>query len=86
MDLHAKPMLAPGCRLHPTQPVVLIPEGTLQLSGPTREILTLLDGQRTVSDVVDALMQQYEGAERDEIEGDVVGLLERLTERGIVRF
>ncbi len=85
MDLEATPILAPGCRIHAAQPILLIPEGTLQLTGPSHAILSLVDGRRSVTEIVDTLMQQFEGAPRSEIETDVLDLLSRLHERGVVR-
>lgn len=85
MDLNSTPRLAPGCRLHPTESVLLIPEGTLNLTGPTREILTRLDGQKNVTEVVTDMLQQYEGADAGEVQADVLGLLNRLQQRGVVR-
>ncbi|HMF65252.1 MAG TPA: pyrroloquinoline quinone biosynthesis peptide chaperone PqqD [Edaphobacter sp.] len=83
--MNSIPGLAPGCRLHPTQDVLLIPEGTLKLNGPTRDILTRLDGRRSVTAIVDDLLQGYSGANDDEVRRDVLGLLERLEQRGVVR-
>jgi pyrroloquinoline quinone biosynthesis protein D len=77
--------LSPGCRLHPTEPVLLIPEGTLQLSGPARDILFRLDGQRTIANVIDDLLAEYSGAEREAVERDVLDLLGRIQERGLIR-
>ncbi|QHS52012.1 pyrroloquinoline quinone biosynthesis peptide chaperone PqqD [Edaphobacter sp. 12200R-103] len=85
MELNSIPRLAPGCRLHPTDGVLLIPEGTLNLTGPSREILAMLDGKRTISDVVAALVQQYEGVDEREIGDDVLSLLNRLEQRGVLR-
>jgi pyrroloquinoline quinone biosynthesis protein D len=85
MELNSIPRLAPGCRLHPTDGVLLIPEGTLNLTGPSREILAMLDGKRTINDVVAALVQQYEGVDEREIGGDVLSLLNRLEQRGVLR-
>jgi pyrroloquinoline quinone biosynthesis protein D len=85
MDMNSIPGLAPGCRLHPTQDVLLVPEGTLKLSGPTRDILTRLDGTRSVTAIVDDLLQGYSDANDDEVRRDVLGLLERLEQRGVVR-
>jgi pyrroloquinoline quinone biosynthesis protein D len=85
MDLNSTPRLAPGCRLHPTEAVLLIPEGTLNLTGPTREILAKLDGTRNVTEVVTDLLQQYEGADATEVESDILSLLNRLEQRGVVR-
>ena len=79
------PRIAPGCRLHPTNEVLLVPEGALQLSGPSREILQLLDGHRNVKALVAELLQQYPGSDAEEVRGDVLSLLDRMAERGVVR-
>jgi pyrroloquinoline quinone biosynthesis protein D len=86
MDTNAVLKFAPGCRLHPTEPVLLIPEGTLKLSGPARDILTQLDGRRTVAEVVDLLHVQYADADRGVIEQDVLSLLDRMQQRGVLRL
>lgn len=85
MDLNSTPRLAPGCRLHPTENVLLVPEGMLNLTGPTREILTRLDGSKSVADVVAELLQEYAGADATEVQGDVLNVLNRLAQRGVVR-
>jgi pyrroloquinoline quinone biosynthesis protein D len=85
MDLNSIPRLAPGCRLHPTQSVLLVPEGTLNLTGPTREILTRLDGQQSVTAIIADLLLQYRDADAHEVQGDVLSLLERMEQRGVVR-
>lgn len=85
MEITSIPRLAAGCRLHPTADILLIPEGTLKLSGPSRDILTRVDGQRTIVAIVDDLMLQFEGAGREEIGKDVLSMLNRLQQRGVVR-
>jgi pyrroloquinoline quinone biosynthesis protein D len=85
MDLKSSPKIAPGCRLHPSEPVLLIPEGTLNLTGPARDILALLDGRQTVAGIIDTLLEQYSGAPRDEMTRDVLALLNRMQQRGVVR-
>jgi pyrroloquinoline quinone biosynthesis protein D len=85
MNLNATPRLAPGCRLHATEPVLLIPEGTLNLQGPAHDILSHLDGKRSVAAVVDELLKQYAGADGDAMRQDVLTLLERMEQRGVVR-
>jgi pyrroloquinoline quinone biosynthesis protein D len=85
MDLNSTPRLAPGCRLHPTEAVLLIPEGTLNLTGPSREILAKLDGTKNVTEVITDLLQQYEGADANEVQSDILSLLNRLEQRGVVR-
>ncbi len=85
MDATSVPRLAAGCRLHPTEEILLIPEGTLKLNGPSRDILTLLDGRRSLADIADHLAAQYEGADREAIQGDVIALLTRMQQRGVVK-
>lgn len=85
MDLNATPTLAPGCRLHPTESVLLIPEGTLNLRGPTREILSYLDGKHSVAAIVNELLKEYPDVDSDDLQNDVLGLLERMKQRGVVR-
>ncbi|MCU1314604.1 MAG: coenzyme biosynthesis protein PqqD [Acidobacteriaceae bacterium] len=86
MELTAIPRLAPGCRLHPTDAMLLVPEGALQLSGPARDILLEIDGSRTVTAVIERLLVQYPGASSAEIGRDVCALLDRMQQRGVVRI
>jgi len=85
MDLNATPRLAPGCRLHPTEAVLLVPEGTLNLRGPARDILAHLDGKQNVAAIVDELLKLYSGVESSDMQRDVLTLLERMEQRGVVR-
>jgi pyrroloquinoline quinone biosynthesis protein D len=64
---------------------MLIPEGTLKLQGPARDILAQLDGKQSVAAIVDELLKQYEGVDKDDIRQDVLRLLERMEQRGVVR-
>ncbi len=48
--------------------VLLYPEGMVKLNGPAGEVLALVDGQRTVADIVQALQAKFpdaEGIDRD---------------------
>ncbi|WP_263357906.1 pyrroloquinoline quinone biosynthesis peptide chaperone PqqD [Acidicapsa ligni] len=85
MDLNSTPRLAPGCRLHPTEAVLLIPEGALNLEGPAHDILFHLDGKRSVAAIVDELLKQYSDVDSDDMRQDVLGLLQRMEQRGVVR-
>jgi pyrroloquinoline quinone biosynthesis protein D len=85
MDMNSIPAMAAGCRLHATQDVLLVPEGTLELSGPSRDVLTRVDGKRSVSTIVDELLQEYQGAPEAEVRADVLALLEDLNRRGVLR-
>ena len=85
MDLKATPRLAPGCRLHPTDDVLLVPEGALNLQGPARDILAHLDGKQSVDAIVDELLKQYSETDGDAMRQDVLSLLNRMEQRGVVR-
>ena len=85
MDMNSIPMVVRGCRLHPTQDVLLMPEGTLELNGPSRDVLARVDGNRNVAGIVQELLQEYEGAEEAEIRTDVLALLQDLKHRGVLR-
>jgi pyrroloquinoline quinone biosynthesis protein D len=85
MDANSIPRIAPGCRLHPSEPVLLVPEGTLNLAGPARDILAQIDGTSSVETIVDRLLEQYSGAPKDEMTQDVLTLLNRMEQRGVVR-
>jgi pyrroloquinoline quinone biosynthesis protein D len=85
MDMNSIPIVARGCRLHPTQDVLLMPEGTLELNGPSRDVLAWVDGNRDVTAIVQELLKEYEGAHEAEIRSDVIELLEDLKKRGVLR-
>jgi pyrroloquinoline quinone biosynthesis protein D len=85
MDLNSIPKLSPGCRLHASEPVLLVPEGTLNLAGPARDVLAQLDGKRSVANIVGQLLQEYSGAPKEQMTEDVLNLLNRMEQRGVVR-
>jgi pyrroloquinoline quinone biosynthesis protein D len=85
MDLDSIPKLAPGCRLHTSEAVLLVPEGTLNLAGPARDVLAQLDGKRSVANIVDQLLQEYSGAPKEQMTADVLNLLNRMEQRGVVK-
>ena len=85
MDMNSIPMVVRGCRLHPTQDVLLMPESTLELNGPSRDVLTRVDGNRDVAAIVKEFLEEYEGAEEAEVRTDVLALLQDLKDRGVLR-
>jgi coenzyme PQQ biosynthesis protein PqqD len=85
MDMNWIPIVARGCRLHPTQNVLLMPEGTLELNGPSRDVLARVDGDRNVAAIVKDLLHEYEGAEEAEVRTDVLALLQDLKQRGVLK-
>jgi pyrroloquinoline quinone biosynthesis protein D len=85
MEMNSIPMVVRGCRLHPTQDVLLMPEGTLELNGSSRDVLARVDGNRDVGAIVDELPQEYEGAHEAEVRTDVLALLQDLQQRGVLK-
>lgn len=85
MEMSSVPRLGVGCRVHPTEDVLLVPEGTLRLTGSAREILMRMDGKKSVEAMVEELLREYEGVEAQEMRADVLDLLRRMEERGVVR-
>jgi pyrroloquinoline quinone biosynthesis protein D len=61
--------------------LVLLPERVVKLNTTAAEVLRLCDGSRTVGDIILELQARFEGPS---LEGDVVALLGRLAERGVV--
>ena len=85
MDMNSIPMMARGCRLHPTQDVLLMPEGTLELNGTSRDVLARVDGNRDLTAIVHDLLQEYQGADEAQVRDDVLALLQDLTKRGVLK-
>jgi coenzyme PQQ biosynthesis protein PqqD len=79
--------LAPGCRLSDhgaPQDLLLIPEGALRMQGPARKIVELLNGARTVREIIEELQHRYGSEDAARIETETLALLTRLRERGVL--
>ncbi len=79
--------LAPGCRLSTAagqEDLLLIPEGALRLIGPARAIVELCDGGRPLARFFKTLKQRYPSGDAERIEAELVALLTRLRDRGVV--
>jgi pyrroloquinoline quinone biosynthesis protein D len=63
------------------RPVLLYPEGAVLLNDTGREILELVDGQRTVQQIAAALSARYE----TDVTADVTEYLSRLAERELIQ-
>ena len=88
-DLNSRPILAAGCRLNDAkqQPrVLLMPERALRLLGPSLEIVTRCDGQRTVREIIGELQKIYAKAEPQRVESDILGYLELLNDQRALDF
>jgi pyrroloquinoline quinone biosynthesis protein D len=63
--------------------VVLAPERLLLPDEQAVEILKLVDGARSVDEVIDALAKRFD-APREVIAGDVMGMLQDLADKGVL--
>jgi pyrroloquinoline quinone biosynthesis protein D len=85
----SRPALRPGCRLSPPsnpESLLLIPEGALRLHGPSRKILELCDGQRSIEEIIIELGQTFPSADSERIGAEVTGFLQRLQEKGAIEL
>jgi pyrroloquinoline quinone biosynthesis protein D len=85
----SRPALRPGCRLSPAsnpESLLLIPEGALRLHGPSRRILELCDGQRSIDEIIIQLGQTFPSADRERMAAEVTGFLQRLQEKGAIEL
>jgi len=82
------PRFASGCRwgTQGEERVVLFPEGMIRVQGTGQKILELCDGQRTVAEIVSALLAAYTGADPIRIREDVANFLEALQQKRIVDY
>ncbi len=65
--------------------VVLAPERLFLLDEPAVEVLKLVDGVRSVTDIIDALAARFD-APREAIAVDVEAMLRDLADKGAIRL
>jgi pyrroloquinoline quinone biosynthesis protein D len=84
----SQPRFAAGCRwgTQGEERVVLFPEGMIRVQGTGQNILELCDGQRTVQEIVTALLATYSGADPARIQEDVGSFLEALQQKRIIDY
>ena len=63
--------------------VILFPEGMVKLNGGAGEVLNLVNGQRTVEDIVTELKAKFSDA--PDLEQDIIGMLELAIEKAWLR-
>jgi coenzyme PQQ biosynthesis protein PqqD len=87
--LDAKPRLRVGVRMNEQgqQPrMLLMADGSLQLRGPSLEIVQLCDGNHTVEQIAAKLQASYSKAEPDRVTADVLRYLTLLHEQKAIEF
>ena len=87
MDVSLHPKLASKARIQTDKitgkPTLLYPEGVMVLNPTGEAILSLCDGDRTISDIATELASRYE-IEASELISDVVEYMGRLQDRGVL--
>ena len=64
--------------------MLLYPEGLIKLNGPAGYIMNLIDGERSVEDIVLELKKQFEAG--DELADDVYAFMETALDKGWIRI
>jgi len=85
--LQTRPVLAPNLRLQTDrvsgEPVLLYPEGVLELNATAHEIIRRCDGATTVEAMVAELTREYD-APIEEVRADVLECLRELSGRNFI--
>ncbi len=86
MNADARPTFGKGVRLR-REPdgsaMLLVPEGMLELNGTAAAALELVDGNRSLQEIADAVVARFEVTPEEASDG-LRDLFERLSERGFV--
>ncbi|MGD0474831.1 MAG: pyrroloquinoline quinone biosynthesis peptide chaperone PqqD [Candidatus Velthaea sp.] len=83
MTSGVRPAFERGVRLRTTDDgtaMLLVPEGAVKLNGSAAAALALVDGQRTVDEIVDAICARFDVADA-RARDDVTALFARLAQR-----
>jgi coenzyme PQQ biosynthesis protein PqqD len=89
LNSSSQPRLAVGCRVREVEngpATLVVPEGVLQLKGTAIDIIRLCDGQRTFSEIVQAMRLRYHAVDPRQIEEEIAAFLSRLQQRRVVDF
>ena len=64
--------------------IINAPERVFELDAIAGEVMQLVNGVSSVSEIIDSLLKKYEGAPRDVITKDVLAMLQPLAEKGFI--
>lgn len=88
LPVDARPRLASKARLRwdnvEKRQMLVFPEAAMLLNDSATAILKLCDGERQVEQIVDELVAQFVGADRNVIATEVAALFSRLHTRGLL--
>jgi pyrroloquinoline quinone biosynthesis protein D len=83
------PRLATGCRvrtLSPDEAMLLVPEGALRLKGAASEIISLIDGARSVDAITSLLQTKHASDDAARIAAEVKQFIEKLHARSVLLY
>lgn len=86
MKSDARPRFGKGVKLRDDgdgSAMLLVPESALVLNRPAAAALELVNGERTLDEIVTAIVERFEVSAQSARE-DLAGLFERLAERGFL--
>lgn len=87
MNAPARPRFGKGVKLRHDPDggvMLLVPEAALVLNEPAAAALELVDGTRTIGEIVEEVVKQFD-VEPERARDDVGALFDRLVERGFLR-
>ena len=89
IDVKSQPALAPRARLQidatTGQPVLLYPEGIIELNATAHDILVRCDGKTALDKILASLAADYD-ANREDLREDVFACLNELHRRNLIVF
>jgi pyrroloquinoline quinone biosynthesis protein D len=83
------PRLAIGCRVRTLladETMLLVPEGALRLKGAASEIISLIDGHRSVDTIAALLQEKHASSEVPRIAIEVKQFIEKLHARSVLLY
>ena len=64
--------------------IINAPERVFELDEIASEVMQLIDGKSSIIDIVDKLVEKFEGASKDVVKKDVLFMLQPLAEKGFI--
>jgi pyrroloquinoline quinone biosynthesis protein D len=83
------PRLALGCRIRtvsPDETMLLVPEGALRLKGSASEVISLIDGRRSIGEITALLLEKHSPNDSPRIIAEVKQFLGKLNARSVLLY
>jgi coenzyme PQQ biosynthesis protein PqqD len=89
LTTESRPALAAKARLRwdrqASRYLLLYPERGLVLNETAADVVQLCTGELTVGAIVERLVAKYASKERETVEREILGFLDQMAERGLIR-